>query len=194
MSQTHQSAAWRTTHRQQPWRPSSPKMSAMQSKLRSFGKGTQLERFTISFAQPGCSCYTSTAWCMQKVACQMPSQESMGGKTQKFLHTSPETLTRMLSESNIGSRCLFDSPSPAGMHRMSHHHYDSELSAARITEQGCLIVGIWIAEDYLVEHASTAVNWYATSLSLQSIPVDEAEVSLFSCVHISPSLIQALMQ
>eukprot|EP00971_Amphidinium_carterae_P343415 6483153-Amphidinium_carterae.2 len=66
------------------------------------------------------------------------------------------------------------------------------LFETSISEQGVLIIGLYIDEDYLATHGSTAENGYAKSISLTSISVEDARVSLFSCVHIAPSLVEAL--
>eukprot|EP00971_Amphidinium_carterae_P000852 16754-Amphidinium_carterae.1 len=67
-----------------------------------------------------------------------------------------------------------------------------ELSNARISASRCLILGIMIDEDYVIEHGSLAENGYSTSTSITIGDVNRAGVSLQSCIHLSSSIVDAL--
>eukprot|EP00971_Amphidinium_carterae_P345861 6487029-Amphidinium_carterae.1 len=112
----------------------------------------------------------------------------MDGKVLRYLHTSEETAESFLKQNALGRRYLFSGPMGASLHRMAHHHYS--LSQATITEKGILIIGVFMSENYLTEHAVPAQNGYNCCESINLEDLDKAELKLHSCVHISGSVVQ----
>eukprot|EP00971_Amphidinium_carterae_P085902 1699435-Amphidinium_carterae.1 len=98
-------------------------------------------------------------------------------KVLRYLHTSPATAEEFLSKNSLGQR-------------MCHHHFG--LSQATIGENGVLIIGIMVSENFIIENALPAENGYSSSENIVINDLEQAGVTLHSCVQVAGSIVEEL--